>query len=83
MTKPTAIMIARALDEIARAAAYIHTRSDGSGLGASDQGSLGAIITLRSLETVLAMHKDELNTYPRPWNEDIPDLPPNLRGNHR
>ena len=80
MTNVTPWTVSKALDEIARAAAYLHTRADGSGLSTGEKEGLSANISLRTLETVLAMYKDQLTNGPRPWDEEIPDLPSNLRG---
>jgi hypothetical protein len=71
--------IAKALDEIARAAAYLHSSGDGSGLNEVEIGTLNANISLRTLETVLAMFKEQAKNGPKPWDEEIPDLPANLR----
>jgi hypothetical protein len=72
--------IAKAPDEIARAAAYLHSSGDGSGLNETEIGTLKASISLRTLETVLAMFQEQLKSGPRPWDEEIPELAANLRG---
>lgn len=80
MSKPTPHTVAQALDEIARATSYIHTRADGSGLSRGEIEGLSANISLRTLETVLAMYGEQLKTGPSPWGEDLADLPLNLQG---
>lgn len=71
MTTPSPLMIARALDEIARAAAYLHTRFGGCGLSEAEIGTLSANISLRTLEAILAIHRQELKDGPRPWDEEV------------
>jgi hypothetical protein len=80
VTELTQWRIAKALDEIARTAAHLHSRADSAGVTGSGKEMTGAHISLRTLDTILELFKEQVKNGPKPWDEEIPDLPANLRG---